>query len=153
LRILYTSSAKIAIGLLLFPLLFALQGCGGRTEAENAAGAEEVNRLSAIEAAYFAHIEKTNRPPKSADDLKKYFAEDVDVSTVYTSSRDNEPYVIFWGADYRKHNGGNQFVIAYEKTGVDGVRMVLTGFGVVEMNAEQLGESAYPPGGSAPAAE
>jgi len=136
----------------ILPLCLASTGCGGgRSEADNAGVAGEADKLNAIQSAYFAFVDKNRRPPNSAEELEKYFASDVDTATVYTSDRDKQPYVIFWGADFRKHSGATPFVIAHEKEGSGGVRMVFTGYGVMEMSEEQMQTGvSYPPGEKAP---
>ncbi len=129
-------------------------GCGGRSEVELGGVEDESNKMNSFQTAYFAFVEKKNRPPKSADELKSYYPDGVDPETVLVSTRDKQPYVVFWGADHRKQMGAKPLVIAYEKEGVNGSRMVFTGFGVMEMSDEQLQNGAvYPPGGSAPGAD
>ena len=55
-----------------------------------------------------------------------------DVSSLFVSSRDNQPYVILYGPLSGPPGPAGQPVFAYEKTGVGGKRMVASGLGAVE---------------------
>lgn len=120
-------------------------GSGGPSEEEQQEKAKEIDNLNAIQVAYMACLDKTGRPPKGPGDLNKHFAKGVDSNAVYSSARDGQPYVIAWGVDPRRQMGEKPLVIAYEKNGKDGVRMVFSAFGVIEMNDEQFGEATFPP--------
>jgi hypothetical protein len=127
-------------------ILLTACGSGGPSEEEEKEKSTEIDNLNAIQTAYLACIEKSRRPPKGPNDLKSHFPKDVDLSTVYTSTRDGQPYVIAWGVDPNKQMGDKPLVIAYEKNGKNGVRMVFSVFGVIEMSDEDFGQASFAPG-------
>jgi hypothetical protein len=123
-----------------------LVSCAGRSEEQDKELESEVNNLNSIQSAYIAHTEKTRRLPQQPEDLSKFFPQDVDATKVFTSTRDGEKYVIAWGTDHRKVSGDKPLVIGYEKKGKDGVRMVWTGYGVLEMNDEEFRKADFAAG-------
>lgn len=133
--------------LLVCLVLMLSAGCGGGpSQVEQQAIESEVNHLNAIQMAYMEYTGKNDKPPQSPDDLKDYFEDGVDVNSVYTSNRDGQPYVVLWGTDFRQHSGTKPLVIAYEKDGEGGKRLVFTGFGVIEMTESEFRDAAFPPG-------
>lgn len=116
---------------------------GGRSKEESKEIESEVNNLNAIQAAYIAHTEKTRRLPQQPEDLTKFFPKDLDATKIFTSTRDGQKYVIGWGTDHRKVSGDKPLVIGYEKKGKNGVRMVWTGFGVMEMSDEEFSKADF----------
>lgn len=134
-------------GNLLVLVGIAVVGCGDVPSHEQQEEASaEYDRLSAISTAYNDYTAKNNKPPTGPDELKPFFPESVDSATVFTSARDGQPYVIIWGTDSRKQSGNRPLVFGYEQTGKDGSRMVLTGFGVMEMTDTQFKYAVFPPG-------
>lgn len=79
----------------------------------------------ANEAEFRAFVEK------EAPSLLEQFAVK-DVSSLFISSRDNQPYVILYGKLTGPPGPGMQPVFAYEKVGVGGKRLVASGLGAVE---------------------
>jgi len=55
-----------------------------------------------------------------------------DAESLFTSSRDGEPYVIVYGAPSGPPGPGGSPVIAYEQTGKGGKRFVASSMGAVE---------------------
>jgi hypothetical protein len=67
------------------------------------------------------------RPPKNADELKRFLKQFGDPDALLISPNDGEPYVVIWGAnpvggptDYE----GMFPILAYERKGADGMRAV-----------------------------
>jgi hypothetical protein len=123
-----------------------LVSCGGRSEEQNNELAAEVGHLNAIQSAYIAHTETTRKLPQRPEDLLKFFPKDVDATKIFTSTRDGQKYVIAWGTDHRSVSGDKPLVIGYEKKGEGGVRMVWTGFGVLEMSDEEFSGANFAAG-------
>lgn len=106
----------------------------------------EFDQLDAILKAYMAYTSTNDKPPTSSEDLGKHFDEGVDKAKVFQSTRDGQSYVIHWGIDVRQLSGQLPLVLAYEKVGKNDKRLVLTAFGVVEMNLAQFRAANFPEG-------
>ncbi len=131
---------------LLLALAFAagVAGCGPRV-VEKEGGDQGGENLLTLSRMYMRAQEKNNRPPRSADDLKPVAAEFGDLERALVSPNDHQPYVIVWNVDLR--NAANPYlVVAYEKTGVNGFRYVLTATGVNKLSQEEFIKAAFPPG-------
>jgi hypothetical protein len=91
------------------------------------------------------------RPPKSMDELKAVYAQaDPDPSKYVRSARDGEEFVVVWGLNLEGLPPDT--VLAYERTGLDGQRMVVTLDGAVrEVSREEFAKLKFPknhkPGG------
>ena len=124
-----------------------MAACGSEPSEEEEKESEKAyNNLDAIQRAYFTCIDKTGKPPSGPEHLATFFAAEVDQSSVYQSARDGQPYVIAWGVYPRRHRGEQQLAVVFEKIGKDGRRIVLTNFGVQEMDEEQFRACSFPPG-------
>jgi hypothetical protein len=55
-----------------------------------------------------------------------------DADSLFTSTRDNQPYVIIYGPAKGPAGPGGQPVVAYEQQGVDGKRYVASTLGAIE---------------------
>jgi hypothetical protein len=55
-----------------------------------------------------------------------------DVDSLFVSPRDNQPYVVRYGASSAVSGSGQAPVVAYEQQGVDGNRFIATILGAVE---------------------
>lgn len=116
-------------------LSVALVGCGGSTERQET----QSGRLRTVVTLYGMERTVQGRPPASAEDFKKFITERGKASLersgvasadeLLTSDRDGQPYVVIYG---KPPTGMNQDVVAFEQTGVDGIRLVGFGLGYVE---------------------
>jgi hypothetical protein len=85
------------------------------------------------------------------DELKAVYAQaDPDPSKYVRSARDGEEFVVVWGLNLE--NVPADTVLAYEKTGVDGKRMVVSLNGMVrEVSEDEFATLKFPknhkPGG------
>lgn len=99
---------------------------------------EEINPLGKIGNAYDRATVKLGYPPRNLDQLKPFLKEEGDVDSLLRSPNDGQPYVILWGQNIRKVETMPPPIIAYEKQGVNGRRVVLTAMGVVPMDEEEF---------------
>jgi hypothetical protein len=120
-------------------------GCTSRSAIANK---EEMSRLKPLVVLYTSASSALRHPPQSEDEFKKYIATQkgrlLDMLHVekpeelFTSERDGQPYVIAYGPTA---NGKPREVIAYEKVGVNGKRMVGYATGIVsELDEERFRE-------------
>ncbi len=127
-------------------------GCDGSPPPAAETSRAEVN-LQRIGAAYSA-VAARGRPPRSAADLAKDLQAGPDQpnpSDILRSPNDNQEYVIVWGVDFRTlaaQRGGNlDVILAYERTGKDGKRLVLKPPALVSpMTEEEFRAASFPPG-------
>ncbi|HEY3392196.1 MAG TPA: hypothetical protein VGK58_05790 [Lacipirellulaceae bacterium] len=80
------------------------------------------------------------------DELKSVLAGLLDdPSPYFRSTRDGEEYVVVWGLQLDSVPA--DAIVAYERTGVDGKRMVITRDGVAkEVSKEEFGSLKFPKG-------
>jgi hypothetical protein len=122
---------------LCFPVAVALfgvlsaPGCSSKpTQIEENTAAP---RLRKIMQAYDIAIYK-GKIPQNADDLKPFLLElapNDNPEEILRSPNDNEPYEVVWGTNLDRIEERN-VVVAYEKTGVNGVRYVITNERIVK---------------------
>ena len=82
-------------------------------------------RLRAIGTAYGLASDALKRPPRSADELKRFLPEvpGTDPAAVLVSPNDQKPFVIVAGVNVRDHGPSDAInVLAYEQTGSGGER-------------------------------
>lgn len=136
----------------IFPLgllLAGLAGCssGGAVREETTDPAQE--NLQKVVGAYQQYLYKTRgRPPQRPDDLKPLLkAQGQDPDQVLRSPRDNEPFVVYWGAAME---GGEEdgdgvprpTVLAHEKTGAGGQVFVALADGqITQMSLAELSQA------------
>jgi hypothetical protein len=85
------------------------------------------------------------RPPRNMDELKAVLAQVTtdDPSKHLTSTRDGEEFEVVWGIN--SSTSSTDTVVAYEKKGVDGKRMVVTVDGTVsEVSPEEFAKLKFP---------
>jgi len=98
-------------------------------------------RLLKIGLAYREFNEKNKRPPAKADDLKASLPDE----SIWKSARDEQLLVVIWNVDLRNTLPGT--IIAYEKFGKDGKRLVRTAVGSTEeMSQDDFVKGNFPPG-------
>jgi hypothetical protein len=120
-------------------------GCGSATIVkEGKVAATDVN-LSTIGRLYSHAQQQLGRPPKNADELKPFAKDAGDLDKLLVSPNDGKLYVIVWGAKIL--GAANQeMVVAYERTGANGFRHVLTPSGTQMMSHEEFARAVFPPG-------
>ncbi len=86
------------------------------------------------------------RPPKSIDELKAVYAgADPDPDKFFRSTRDGEEFVVVWGLDL--NNAPADMVVAHERTGVNGKRLVVTADSkITEVSEDEFGKLRFPKG-------
>ena len=86
------------------------------------------------------------RPPKSMDELKAIMAPLVkDPERYFRSERDGEEFVVVWGQNL--DTAPDDTVVAYERKGVDGKRMIVNRAGDTrEVTAEEFAQLKFPKG-------
>jgi hypothetical protein len=121
-------------------------GCNSQQSGSD--GTTGVPRIKGLTALYISFMNNNaGRPPASEDEFKRYVAEkggpvfdSAGVSTaeeMFISPRDNEPYVILYGNDAAKLL--SRGIVAHERTGVNGSRLVGRRAGSIE----DLGEAEF----------
>ncbi|MFO0816875.1 MAG: hypothetical protein U1A77_02960 [Pirellulales bacterium] len=126
------------IGLFFSAAMF-LSGCGGTAEK----AAQEASNLKPLMVLYGQYIGMhRGQPPASEAEFKAYIksvkpevlkslgAENPD--SLFTSSRDQKPYVIIYGPASGPPGPAGQPVVAYEQEGVGGKRYVASTLGAIE---------------------
>lgn len=108
--------------------LLAVCGCGKSDPVETPMPAAEKD-LGTISQAYKEAFERTNKAPKSFEELRPYLKslgrspEDIQISP-----NDGQPYVVLWGGDPTRGGGGGvqqlSLIVCHEKAGKDGKRAV-----------------------------
>jgi len=79
----------------------------------------------ASEAEFKAYVQANGKPILDANKIS-------DADSLFTSSRDHQPYVILYGPLKGPPGPAGQPVFAYEKVGVNGKRYVASSLGAVE---------------------
>ena len=130
---------ELACGLM---VVVALVGCGG---GGGAASSDEDAQFRVLTRFYTRVSTELGRPPKDEAEFKeKIKAVNPDLSAVgaasvddlFVSERDGQPVVVVYGEPLKGSD-----VVMYEKTGVDGKRMVGHKIGSVEeVDAARFGE-------------
>ena len=113
--------------LLGFLLVAAVQtGCGPKAHVVPFSPAE--HNLKHIAMAYNDATSQLNRPPKNAEELKRFLKEFGNPEELLVSPNDGQPYVIVWGVDPTR-GGPTEYqgmwpVLAYERQGTGGARAI-----------------------------
>ncbi len=130
---------------LLVCLLPALSLFGAGCSSEGPPQTESEKNFKALVVLYGKYIPR-NRGigPPSEDAFKKFIkslnAQEVqylgvdpaNIDKIFVSPRDNQPYEFAWGAKADAGPDGKGKIIVWEKTGVNGKRMVGTSLGGIE---------------------
>jgi hypothetical protein len=132
------------------PLVVAVfAGCGGNTAGD---GGKTVSHLRAITALYFKASSSLGKNPANEQEFKGVISQgkmDLEVLGVgsvdelFISDRDGQPLAIIYG---QPPDGVSKGVVAYERTGKDGVRQIgLTSGQVIEADAAQFAKLVSSP--------
>ena len=102
-------------------------GCSPDPVEVSKSRSEQVANLQKIRAAYNQAIEKLGRPPANEKEARRFLEAFGSPDEILKSPVDGEPYVVIWGVNL-KHVPLRMpaAIIAYEKTGREGQRNVLT---------------------------
>jgi len=133
---------------LLAAITVIASGC--HSSASTGANKQETSRLKPLLVLYTSATTALHHPPQNEAEFKKYIASQrgrmLDVLHVenpdelFVSERDGQPYVISYGPP---PSGKERNVVAYEKDGVEGKRMVGYASGVVvALDEEHFREAA-----------
>ncbi len=117
--------------------MVGLSGCSSHVEKKKALAAETSNLkpLSILYGQYTSRNE--NRVPANEADFKKFIQTSgqwmleqfkTDIDKLFVSSRDGQPYVVFYRGNPPPASG----IVAYERDGAGGERLVARPFGGVE---------------------
>jgi hypothetical protein len=125
-------------------LIASALGC--QSDTDKPPPPKDSNNLRGIIRYYVTATSNLRRPPKNMDELKAVLAGLVDdPSPYFRSTRDGEEYVVVWGL--RLDSVPADTIIAYERTGVDGKRMVINRDGVAkEVSKEEFAGLKFPKG-------
>jgi hypothetical protein len=104
-------------------------GCNSQVSSDN--GAADTSRIKALTMLYTSYMNRHGGAPASESEFKRYITETgkpflesqgIAVDELFVSPRDNQPHVVLYGTEAAKLL--NQGVVTYERTGVDGTRLV-----------------------------
>ena len=88
---------------------------------------EQIANLQMIRAAYNQAIETTGRPPANEKEARRFLEAFGNPDEILKSPVDGEPYIVIWGVNLKNVPLRMPSpIIAYEKTGKEGRRFVLT---------------------------
>lgn len=120
-------------------------GCGGPAGPPTP---DDPSRLRGITTLYSLAARELGRPPKNVDELKAILAPATDdPSIALTSTRDQQEFVIVWGLDLTGRQANSDTIVAYERTGVEGKRMVVDCRGEVrEVTPDEFKQLKFPKG-------
>ena len=125
-------SPRLRLALLVGPLLLLLVGCGGSDALKSPAAA----RLKGLATMYLDYAAAKGSGPPNEEAFRKHLRtvermvlemNGVDpkaIEETFVSPRDNQPFVIIYGVGISGISGTKAPLIAYEKTGVNGKRLV-----------------------------
>ncbi len=117
-------------------LTLVLAGCAGTVVINE--GKKEEQNLRFIGRAYVKACSANGQEPKDGEELKAFLKEFGDPDTILTSPVDGQPYVILWGTPVaRAERGQAEVLLAYEKTGAHGKRLVLNAALLVHTMTEE----------------
>ena len=112
-----------------------LSGCGGSARQ----GEAQKGRMQAVVSMYGMARTLQGRGPASEEQFKAFIAEKgaktmervgvANADELLVSDRDNQPYVVIYG---KPPAGMNPDVVAFERNGVEGIRLVGLGIGYVQ---------------------
>lgn len=124
--------SKAKCGLLLCCLLLAALGC-----SDDALTSETALKMKGLANAYLDHVVGAGGSPKSEEAFKKHMRglrasvqydfkiDPANIDASFVSGRDNQPLVVIYGQDVGTISGKSRQVVAHEKTGKNGKRLVV----------------------------
>jgi hypothetical protein len=126
-------------------ILFAIFGCD-RTPSTVVYTPPDTSALRGIIRFYVTAASELGRPPKNMDELKSVLAPLTNEPDKYLrSTRDGEQFVVVWGLNLYQQPPDT--IVAYERKGVDGKRLVLDVNAMVrEVTPEEFANLKVPKG-------
>lgn len=123
-------------------LLAVSVGC--QAEARKAPVATDTNLLRGVVRCYAVAARDLGRPPQKMDELAAVLAPATDDPMQYLRSlRDGQEFVVVWGLELDNYSPNT--ILAYERTGMDGKRMVVNLNGdVTEVSSEEFEKLKFP---------
>src|SRR5262245_31848175 len=119
-------------------------GCSASRSQRALQELTEAENLTKIERAFDRAFQQQEQPPADAEQLKPFLRQFGDPEVLLRSPHDGEPYVIYWGVNFRKASFESPAtIIAHEKRGVNGKRYVLTVMGVRSMTDEEFAGASF----------
>ena len=112
--------------------VLSLAGC-----SDDALRSPTAVKMSGLANAYLDHVVGANGSPPDQAAFKKhlkglrasvqydYHVDPANIDAFFISERDNEPFVVTYGQGVGKISGDSKHVIAHEKTGKNGKRLVV----------------------------
>jgi hypothetical protein len=121
---------------------FSAIGCG--SSEPSPPPPNDGNNMRGIISYYSTATSQLGRPPQNMNELKAVLAGVVaDPSQFFRSTRDGEEYVVVWGL--RLQTSPPDTIVAYERTGVNGKRMVMQLNGIPkEVTQEEFAKLKFP---------
>jgi hypothetical protein len=122
---------------LLILLGLGTAGCTKKLDLE--ALQKETENLRKVRDAYVAATTQLQRPPQNMNELTPHLRKQGSPEEMLRS-RTGEPYEIVWKTDPNRFSKKASYpnIIAYEKTGVNGMHYVATSMGVAAISDEEL---------------
>ncbi|TWT75719.1 hypothetical protein Pla123a_32290 [Posidoniimonas polymericola] len=120
-----TTAFSVSALLLCLATLAALAGCNESGGGGKVPDASDGDMLRGVVTTYRNAARQLGRPPKDYSELEAIYAPVSSNPAEYlTSKRDGEKFVVVWGLNLA--TAPPDTVVAYEKVGVDGKRMLVT---------------------------
>lgn len=127
-------------------LLAAFSAVGCTSSEPSPPPPNDGNNMRGIISYYSTATSQLGRPPQNMNELKAVLAGAVaDPSPFFRSTRDGQEYVVVWGL--RLGTLPLNTIVAYERTGVNGKRMVMQLNGIpIEVTQEEFAKLKFPKG-------
>ena len=131
----------LSCGICLVIFAVALNGCGSSTDPPPP---NDANNMRGIIRYYATATRQLGRPPAKMEELEAVLAGAVEnPSEFFTSTRDGKVYAVVWGL--KVDSLPEDTIIAYEREGVDGKRMVMPISGEPrEVTEEEFAQIDFP---------
>jgi hypothetical protein len=136
------SSVRLSVALsVVLVVVVALPGCGS-----NELESPTAKKLRALGNFYLEYaVAKNGKGPENEQELKKHIRATPDhvlsvneidrasIDSLFSSERDREPFVVVYGQTIKQVGGNSAPVVAHEKSGANGKRLVGFANGKVEL--------------------
>lgn len=138
------SSIRYLLLWVLWPCI-SVPGCGRHTAPPPP---DDPSKLRGVTTLYALATRDLGKPPSDMEQLKQVLAPAAkDPASLLVSSRDGQEFAVVWGLDLVHGSPPTDTILAYEKSGRDGTRLVVTcGGDVREVSDEQFTGLRFPRG-------